>query len=127
MRTAVGPVTLCWDAQSRLLEVVQRPGDYDDTLAHELQAHLSRWLGTGGGPLRILVDLRGVEELGPPWRSAWLAWFARTSPPVHVAVFGVDLLDPKTLPVFALTAGIDLRIFPDEPSARAWLDETKAR
>lgn len=117
---ATSPVDLRWDAEARLLHVRLKPGI--TLTAHDARAAMQVVDAMAGPePFRILVDTTGVDDVNVAWRTAWAPWFHAHRERVRVAVFPSGPLDRATIPAFSFMTGVEIRAFPHEAAALAWL------
>lgn len=117
-----GGFVLAWDAQRRLLLVAMRPtASYSEAEADAAIALLTRWTGAAE-PYRVLVDAAGARDVRLGFRVAMARFFRDQGRRARIAVHRAHRLDRVMIPVFARLAGIEVRAFPSEAEAEAWLD-----
>jgi hypothetical protein len=82
--------------------------------------------------LYLLNDIRELREAGPELRQYAGEWFRQRKGPSYIALVGGSL-PIRTLGILfgqavrLLTAGLELKTFPDERSALAWFRDKGAR
>lgn len=124
-KTAAGGVEAEWDAAGRRLHVRFR-SSRETTYAQrrELAARLRAWTGPEGD-YTILVDGRGKGETDVPFHMFWGEALRPDRRRVRLAFHNIDPAQVRSLDMLGNVYGLQARAFPDEASARAWLDEDR--
>lgn len=112
-----------WDPVQRRLHVHHKLGSAPgEAEAHRMIPLLTAWTGSDE-PIDMIVDAEGAGGASIGYRLAWNRWFYDRRGRLRVAVYHAARLDRHVIPVFAAMTGVDIRVFTDEASATAWLDE----
>ena len=122
-RVESGGIELVWDAGTRLC--VMRQPDVRATGHHAeyLIGVMARWVGAGGEPFGLLVDVDRRAAVDAGWRSSWSAFFRQHRQHSYIAIFKMGPLVRIAAEMFRIATGVHLKTFTDESSARTWLRE----
>ncbi len=111
-----------WDAVSRLASVRYRDGA---TLTARdgpfLVEALTAWIGTAGKPFGVLADAKGLRGTSAEYRASASRFFRKHRDTACIALINLGPVIHVVVEMFRIGTGIQLKTFPDEAAARAWL------
>lgn len=113
--------TMAWEPRARLFRASYAP------LARprpEEAPVMQRWMDERAGPTApfdMVVDLAHTDKLSIAWRYRWMSWFHARRKRLRVAIHHAGHIEPALISAFALSTRTEIRSFPDEDAALAWL------
>lgn len=116
-----GPVRASWNPEARLLRLEflrGRPeGDRD-----RLGAVVRAWVGWDEA-YNVVASCESADAAPLAWRVFWAQFFRHHKEPPRVACYGLSPSERFFLGVLKPLMRMDAESFPDEASARGWLEE----
>lgn len=115
-----GSVSAWWEPRERIVSIRFRRGPPLTTRTAEVVAErIDAWVA---GTKRFSVLIDGNEWPGDSaeWNARWMTWLATHATRPRIALYGKDI-DMAGAASFALSTGVDLRVFFDEKDGREWL------
>jgi hypothetical protein len=82
---------------------------------------LAGWIGASELPFGLLADTNGVRGADAAYRARTREFFEQNRGRAFVAVTNMGPVISVVADLFRIGTGIQLKGFPDESSARAWL------
>jgi hypothetical protein len=119
-----GQSGIVWSPESRLAVLRFAPGiSLGAAEAALLVDSLTGWIGGDDRPFGLLADTKGVRGTDAEYRARTRDFFKQHRARGFVAVVNMGAVIRVVADMFRLATGIQLRGFPDEAQARAWLRE----
>ena len=123
-----GSIVLTWDAEKRLAVLsYELPTDTRGQNIHTLLDALERWVGDKHETFYFLNDAGPLLNLDTEWRAAWSEFFRPHRDDSWIALYNLSAVFTIVAEMYRVAGGLRVRVFAQEPQARAWLREKGAR
>jgi hypothetical protein len=116
-----GTTRIAWERSSRVALVRYELGaSLLAKDAGDLVEALVRFIGDTDQPFAVLADATGLRATDGEYRAAASRFFRQHRDKAFIALVGPEPKIQIVVEMFRLGTGIQLKVFKDEPSGRAW-------
>lgn len=115
---------LSWNAAQRVATMTFATGTHLTGKHGAVIAEtLSGWVGASSAPFAFLADAKHVTGTDADYRSATGAFFKQHRRDAFIALLNLNPVIAIVAEMFRIGVGLNLKSFPSEEKARAWLRE----